>query len=1106
MVWPVRLFSGSPSCAGVEEPVRWTVLASALLVVAVSCLTTAAAYANSRIPGATGLAIHPTDEQQLLLGLTYGLALTRDGGASFGWLCEQQIEGDGGDVDPSMVVTGDGTLVVLSLTHGSVLVSGDDGCSFERAIGPWQDNRVVDLTLDPTRSDRVLALLSTGIGATDTFEIVYRNLLAHSLDHGRSWEVLAELPDDFAPETLEVAASDPDRIYVSGNASADRLEGIVERSDDGGLSWTRTTVPLPFGSGSMFISGIHPADPDRLWVRVPSEGDTYGILPARLWMSVDTGASFEQVGETGGGMLGFALSPQGDRVAFGGPTDGLFEGPSDGSAAPSQVSDILVTCLRWTTSGIYACAAEPGTPFSLGFAPAPTQDFEPLWRRRNSCRATCAPPSSLEMMCRAPWEQIAPLVDAICDGSSWMPDAGIDAEQPDPGPRVDGGGVDAGADAASVVDSAHATPVPSEAPGIGRDGGCAVAMHSKVSPPWWLGLLLMLGGRMRRLRSPNGRSCWPPRQTICRDRRCPCALGSAELLGKSSCKGRGHRGGRGEEHVGMHTSRRSIKCGRALRLATLVAGMGAVAAGCSGESTDVDAPPPPNAGDSPGAGTQGGAGSQGGVGTQGGAGMEAGTGTQSGATTEQPDPGTTTDGASDDSPGATVDCEGLCFEPIEAECGASDSPETGFQGDAYPGTVNCGRTLLADIPGGGAAQGSGHCAFVRTGAITGGGTIQAYSLADPRNPVMTDEEPTLGSSESMRALTLEDRAILVSGSGVYDVRNCEDLVLKGEIAWPSAFYQAGLYVAALNGHEIAISHDGMRVYSGTGLGIADIEDLDNPDSWTVKNWTCELANQRGVPIDPSVCEGPSQNDVTMTRQYSHTSDDNLDGTIWYGAQQLDLSAIGGLLGGVPAEGPEPVTATMLDVSRLPDRIEVIDVVENFPGHGLNWWRTPSGREFILGSNEIGGADSCVDYPRPVDLGNSMDFYIVEVTGNQFGVPFPTTMEINLPENCAAAMASGANPLITEHSVYNKNGAAFAMIEFGSAGLRVYDLRDGENPREVAYYNDGLGHVHSGVFHYDDARGIIIASGSEATHVLLVQPQIIEALGLPTPTDPDYPYE
>jgi hypothetical protein len=197
---------------------------------------------------------------------------------------------------------------------------------------------------------------------------------------------------------------------------------------------------------------------------------------------------------------------------------------------------------------------------------------------------------------------------------------------------------------------------------------------------------------------------------------------------------------------------------------------------------------------------------------------------------------------------------------------------------------------------------------------------------------------------------------------------------------------------------------------------------------------------------------------------------------------------------------------MVDISQ-PGQIKLLDTVRNLPGHSMNWWRTPTGRDFIIAANEgFGSADSCMAYPRPTELGNDLDAYIVEVTGNKFGKPFPLTLDINKPENCQAAKTSGAHAAITEHSVYNKNGAAFVMIEFGGAGLRVFDLRDGEHPREVAYYNDGKGHVHSGVFYYDDARGIMLASGSQAMHVLMLQPQMIEALGLPKPTDPAYPYK
>lgn len=434
---------------------------------------------------------------------------------------------------------------------------------------------------------------------------------------------------------------------------------------------------------------------------------------------------------------------------------------------------------------------------------------------------------------------------------------------------------------------------------------------------------------------------------------------------------------------------------------------------------------------------------------------------------------------------------------VEAKCGADDKPEKGLQGDVNSGTVNCGLTLLADVPGGGHVQGSGHCAYVRGAAQAayGAGPLTAYSLEDPRNPKKTDMEPGVGGSESMRAQTVDGRAILVSGSGVYDVSHCEDIVKKGEIKWPSENAMNGLYFAALSSHEIAISHDAKRVYTGLGFAIANIEDLDHPDTWTVHDWACEMNKQSNFPTDvPNACDGPVHQDVG--RQYSHSSDDNLEGSVWYGANQ----------NGDGFSAMEPATARMVDITD-PNSIKILDTLHEFPGHSMNWWRTPDGREFIIGANEgLGGADSCVKYPRPTNLGNALDAYIVEVTGKKFGKPFTLTLDINKPENCQAAQASRANAAISETSVYNKHGAAFVMIEHGGAGLRVFDLRDGEHPREVAYYNDGKGHVHSGVFYYDDARGIMLASGSEAMHVLMLQPQMIAALGLPYPTDPNYPYK
>jgi len=536
---------------------------------------------------------------------------------------------------------------------------------------------------------------------------------------------------------------------------------------------------------------------------------------------------------------------------------------------------------------------------------------------------------------------------------------------------------------------------------------------------------------------------------------------------------------------------------RACRLGICaLACMGAIAAGCSdGNDLDEETAPSTTAGvgAGPGAGSaapSGMAGSQppsssGTPGGQGGQGGQAGSGAMAGGGSGAGGMGAAGDAASGSggSAGSMV---------VEATCGEGDKPETGLQGATHPGTVNCGLTLLSEIPFGGHAQGSGHCAYVRLGGgAYMGSDIKAFSLADPLKPVETDSVVAVGGSESMRAHTVDGRAILVSGSGVYDVSNCEQIVKKGEIEWPSENAQIGFYLAALSSHEIAISHDAKRVYSGLGFNIANIENLEQPDTWTVKNWSCEMNKQSMFPGELGVCEGASHPDVG--RQYSHSSDDNLEGTVWYGANQEGSSS-----------QMEPSTARMVDISD-PSKIAILDTVRNFPGHSMNWWRTPDGREFIIGANEgFGAADTCVKYPRPVNLGNALDAYVVEVTGKMFGEPFPLTLDVNKPENCQAA--GGSNASITEHSVYNKGAAAFVMIEFGGAGLRVFDLREGDNPREVAYYNDGRGHVHSGVFHYDETRGIMLASGSQAVHVLMLQPQIIAALGLPTPTDPDYPYK
>jgi hypothetical protein len=88
-------------------------------------------------------------------------------------------------------------------------------------------------------------------------------------------------------------------------------------------------------------------------------------------------------------MLGFALSPDGSTalVGYGDVVDpvrvvdpdnkwkGLYKSSSDGRysfgagapSAPVRLTDVPVTCLSWTTEGIYECLAPPNQSHNLAF-------------------------------------------------------------------------------------------------------------------------------------------------------------------------------------------------------------------------------------------------------------------------------------------------------------------------------------------------------------------------------------------------------------------------------------------------------------------------------------------------------------------------------------------------------------------------------------------------------------------------------------------------------------------------------------------------------------------------------------------------------------------
>jgi MYXO-CTERM domain-containing protein len=365
------------------------------------------------------------------------------------WLCSAAIGYDANEEDPALTIAG-GHLVVG--TFDGLVVGTSDRCGYE-LVPVTKDRYVVDLAALPTRDapapgSPVLALASNGVGE-DRFEV----RLFESTDDASTWkELSASLPEDFLALSVAAAPKKSDlltwgTIYLSGRDG--RLAGgyhaVLFRSDDGGASWQRLEVAGVDGLAALpYLQGVLPTEPPTVFVSAVL--DAPPTREQRNLVSRDGGASFASYAEAKELMPGFALSPDGTRVAFGGEKTGLMVAPTDALEDPTQAKKLQTTrvaCLSWQDDGLYVCGNAFVDGFSVGRSTDDGVTFEPVTFLTSACGPkTCDPASDVGNTCGPLWaieanELVAPLT---CDpppppidesGCSVVPG---DAERVDPAP------------------------------------------------------------------------------------------------------------------------------------------------------------------------------------------------------------------------------------------------------------------------------------------------------------------------------------------------------------------------------------------------------------------------------------------------------------------------------------------------------------------------------------------------------------------------------------------------------------------------------------------------------------------------------------------------
>jgi MYXO-CTERM domain-containing protein len=284
---------------------------------------------------------------------TFGITISKDGGNSWYWLCEDTLGlPSTSNEDPFLGLTSNNSLVAgLSL---GLQVSSDVGCNWTTEMGPLAGQLIKDLVVHKDNPHVVDTVTNTyGAMASDGGP-GYAHQLFETMNDGANWAAFGTPIDPGADvTTIEVAPSDPNRIYVSGfRGQGSTRTASLFVSKDHGSTWMDHPTPLnPMVETAVYIGGVDPSNADIVYLR--TEGQS------RLIVSMDGGQTFMSSKQLTGQMLGFALSQDGSKIYIGSVEDGLWVGDKATLTFVNTNPRVHIQCLATQGSDLWACSDEP---------------------------------------------------------------------------------------------------------------------------------------------------------------------------------------------------------------------------------------------------------------------------------------------------------------------------------------------------------------------------------------------------------------------------------------------------------------------------------------------------------------------------------------------------------------------------------------------------------------------------------------------------------------------------------------------------------------------------------------------------------------------------
>jgi hypothetical protein len=416
----------------------------------------------------------------------------------------------------------------------------------------------------------------------------------------------------------------------------------------------------------------------------------------------------------------------------------------------------------------------------------------------------------------------------------------------------------------------------------------------------------------------------------------------------------------------------------------------------------------------------------------------------------------------------------------KATCGPTDHTESGLQGETtaqerFGGdsetAYNCNLDLVGEEPqdtyqGAYSQDGPAYydvCAYYGTdsGAATNQG-IKVIDVSDPAHPKvtahLTDTPAALNPHETVH--TNARTRILVAGQNggqnfaVYDITDCRHPVLKSSITLPGSNAHMGNF--APDGKTFYLSQNPCCSGLGGPLYVVDTSDPSHAQMLQTINFPGNgrphSLNVNPKGFAPGLAEGTR---AYMNQGRSWPFADAPDGLVI-----VDVSDYQSRLPApqVTIKGTLFYTDQGTGESAIPVKINghpyIVTVDEAGAASGQGGWPVACGRQPPVGA---------FGFPQIVDVADETHPRIVA----------KLRMEVADPANCASLLAKTpadppgtapgtnlpASSGTTNYSVEacvadNPDDTKMLACGAQNAGLRVFDVSDPTNPKEIAYWKSG----------------------------------------------------